>query len=244
MSNTDISVDDFSNQFNRSLNALLENKKEQDDLDNSIRMIKDTIAKKQSEIQDERHNIDAISRLDSEREELLADISIGDKDQQDLKIFDEKYTTTVNSIVQNVSLLKSNNEQALQAIAGLNRKLKDLESKLAALETDQKNLQIEYCKADASLTYFEYLDFAEKIKIAYMRLSTLNKLIKGNGGADYFPYSTEFNIPSLRISGFDDRRHPIFNDIITSSFALGVTGEIDNFYKSLSAEFTEKGIFY
>lgn len=244
MSNTGVSKDSFSNQLNLSLSALLKNKKEKDDLSNSISMIKDTIAKKQSEIQDERRNNDAISRLDSEREELLADISIGNKDQQDLQIFDEKYTSTVNSLEQSASLLKSNNKQASQAIAGLNRKLKDLESKLTLLETDQKQLQIEYFKADASLTYFEYLDFAEKIKIAYLRLSALNNLITGNGGTGFFPYSPEFNIPSLRLSGFYDRRHPIYNDIITSSFALGVTGEINYFYKSLSIELAEKGILY
>lgn len=244
MSNSDVSIDNFSEQRDLSLNALLKNKKEKDDLNLSIELIKDTITRKQSEIQDERPNNDAISRLDAEREGLLADISIGDMNQQDLKIFDEKYTSIVNSIEQNASSLKSNNKQLLQAIAGLNRKLTDHLIKLAALDTDRKSLLIEYLKADASLTYFQYLDFAEKIKLAYIRLRWLNQGIKGLGGPDYFPYATEFNIPALRISGFDDRRHSHWKDIITSSFALDVTGEIKDFYKSLDAEFKEKGVYY
>lgn len=242
MSNSEVSKDSFTNQLNLSLSALRENQKAQEDLKNSIRIIIDAIAKKQSEIQDERHNNDAIFRLDSEREELLADISIGDKDQQDLKVFDEKYTNTVNSIEQNATLVKSNNKQISQAIAGLNRKLKELESKLAVFEADHRSFQVEYLKADANLTYFEYLNFAEKLKIVYVRLSWLNNRIKGSGGPDYFPYSTDFNIPSLRLSAFDECRHKVFKDIITSHFALGVTGEMNNFYKTLETEFKEKGI--
>lgn len=242
MKKIDVAQDSYSHQLDVSLTALLKHKEAISEINNQITTINVIIATKQTEVQNNLNSIQSTSQLASERENLLADISLGVKTEGDLASFDQASEVAIKSINQASLEVKSKNYDIQQAIAGLEKKLDNLKSRLHVLQMEVSQLLRNYLMADANNTCNEYVNLAEKIKIAYMRLSGLNQLIKGLGGPEYFPYSTDFNLPSLRLSACDEGQHKVFKDIITSAFALNQTGEIYDFYKSLEVEFKEKGI--
>ena len=149
---------------------------------------------------------DALARLQTQHQDLLADIATGAQ-------LDEERTALEAQIagVQQV-LQKLQSETAVeQTLAGLQRKLEQAQAELAQIQEKNHGLLRQLVKAEAEILGHEYATIAQALYDRWMRVRTLSELWLRYGG--HLPLSGRFEmqIPTMQLDAVKRFKHDFHN---------------------------------
>jgi len=135
-----------------------------------------------------------IGDLRVEREDILADIAMGNDKAMELQKLDARLAEQV------ASLAKKGSQAAVgETIAGLERKRVAMDAKLQDLQAQHGRFQRALVKEQAETLGAEYAELALRLAGLYGRLTALNHIWVGLNGISYKPHGASLNIPALSL---------------------------------------------
>ena len=205
------------------LSALLEHQKEIEKQKLEVTSLTRIIADKRDEFAATKVAIPDIGHLLREREDILASIAIGNKNDTDLVQFDKqsedqkalwhKAKTEAQRVTDGID----------QALSGLTRKLDTATSLLATLNARNVELNKEFIMSEANLAGLQYIEAAKVVKELYLKLKVLGVLAQKHGHrATFHPVNPEFSLPTFNLPVFDNAFHKNWPGLITSEFLTDV----------------------
>jgi hypothetical protein len=189
---------------NASLQAVLENKKAIVKVEGTIAMLEQAINTQEFVIAKATATVKVPESLDQMREDLLAEIAVGNATSDELTELDGEIARQ-NAIHGETS---ANAEQVIaparQAVAGLRRKLGQAEVELKNLTGERRSLRQALYWDEAQKAGAEYVRVANELHALLGRLIGFNELIEGN---NVLGISLErYSIPTMQLKAFEDER--------------------------------------
>ncbi|WP_291519351.1 hypothetical protein [Acidovorax sp.] len=123
-----------------------------------------------------RSRAERVAALETQREDLLADIATGQDKAAELNALDERLAQEKKDIAK-----KGSQAAIEQTVAGLNRKLERAQSELAALQQKRPALMRALLRAQAEALGPEYVAAAFALKALHHRLRGLNSMLSDLG---------------------------------------------------------------
>lgn len=170
----------------------------------AIEQLKEAMAVHQAKNEQLRSEAEKIDGLYVQREDLLADIAVGQGQADDLHAVDER----LQKIEKEFST-QGGWPDVEQTVAGLARKLEREELDLEGLEKRGHQLMRIFLRARAELIGAEYLAAAQQLNKLYGSLMSMRLLLLNHG---HFPISLtqEFRIPAFLLDSLEP--HALRND--------------------------------
>lgn len=159
--------------------------------------LKSLIAEQQAIV--EKNKGLSISGLYQDRQDLLAESVMGKDVAKEIKRLDGEIEAKEKELAQ----AEKKRNDAEYAIAGLNRKLADAETKLRSLEEEGKQILLHFLKGEAELVGDEYAQTVNELIRFYNRLLALDTLImsysEDPGFSIKLPSSLRIQIPAFNL---------------------------------------------
>jgi len=157
------------------LRAVLQHQQAMADVQSNIERLRQAIAEQQGKAEQLRVQVAEVTDLQTQREDLLADIATGQDKAAELKTLDARLTR------KKVDLQEQGTQAAIdQTVAGLTRKLEHTEGQLADLQKEHPNLLRLLLHAHAEELGEVYVATARQLSGIYDRLASLSKLLEGH----------------------------------------------------------------
>jgi cell division protein FtsL len=163
-----------------------------------IASLNSAIAAQRKLIADAQATIPAIPARSAERENLIADIALGQATAEDLKTLDAQIAKEQRAYDDAKKKVAADINTGEAAIAGLERKLQDAQADLDTLNDASTAIMQQYVRGEAETVAQDYVDAALRLKDAYLRLRGLNAVLSGYGGRSFIGIGAD----RLYISGF------------------------------------------
>lgn len=154
--------------------------------------------------------ISPIDRQDS-RQDIMADIALGNATASDLKALDDKIADERKAIQEaqkKAAPLLEKAQLARSALPGLERKLSVAQAQLQAIESKSKEVEHRFFLGEAENVAVQFVNHALHLKELYIRLAGLNSIISGLGGNEIMHWHKKLHIPVFLLPQFDGMENP------------------------------------
>jgi hypothetical protein len=209
---TQVELTDFEKELNidlhevseKHLNAFMQTfeqaKEDINKIHNAIEKQKALIAKASPEKRD-------MSSLNTQREQCLADIALGNASEEDLLKIDEEISQQKETIRKEAEEAIKVINPAQATIAGLKQKLTAAEEHLTRLKTEGRALLIAFFESEAEKEGKQYIRDAVKLSRSFKRMVAINGLIErysvdGSQKSILFDTWDEILLPGFRLGSF------------------------------------------
>lgn len=164
-------------EVSADIDVLLTHKEEIGQKRQELSEYQNRITEQQGIIEKAREHTDAVAPLISQREELLADIALGEDRAADLSALDKQITATEKAQEKTLAEKKQAIKQAEQTIAGLERRMQAIQSDIYRLENLEPVLLDLFVMGAAEQAAAEFLTLAEGITDKFTELLALDRWI-------------------------------------------------------------------
>lgn len=143
-----------------------------------------------------RSRAERVAALETQREDLLADIATGQDKAAELNALDERLAQEKKDIAK-----KGSQAAISQTVAGLTRKLERAQGELAALQGQRPALMRALLRAQAEALGGEYVDAAFALKAAFQRLTALSSMLRelGSVPAIFMGADASLEVPAANL---------------------------------------------
>lgn len=143
------------------------------------------------------------------RQNLMADIALGNATEADLKTLDDEIAKEQKAIQEATKKAAPKVEKAQAALAGLGRKLAAVQAELQALETKSSEVSHRFFVSEAEKVGAQFVNHALRMKELYTRLVGLDSIIKGHDGEGIMVHGPrKLYIPVFRLPQFEGLENP------------------------------------
>jgi len=195
-----------NNQENPLLLAeqVLAHKKLIDAAKSAIASIQSAIIKRQESITQARASIPATPDRRQERNDIMADIALGNAKTTELRAIDERIaneTDVTQAAKEKVAQVISDTQATLD---GLFNKLAIAQASLEEIESKTDDVALRYFMGVAEISAAQYVNHALAVKALYIKLSGLRFSIQKHGGKDVKAQgANNIQIPKFNLPQFD-----------------------------------------
>lgn len=154
------------------LQAVLQNQQALAAAQATIDQLHQAIAAQSKTAEQLRARAERVAALETQREDLLADIATGQNKATELNALDERLEQEKKDIAK-----KGSQAAISQTVAGLTRKLERAQGELAALQGQRPALMRALLRAQAEALGSEYVAAAFALKAVFQRLTALSSLL-------------------------------------------------------------------
>lgn len=193
----------------------------------SVEQLSQAIDAQRKKIEALRHEAAEIDALVLQREDLLADIAIGQDKSAELQKMDEL-------LAQRKKAFADQSMQDMeQTMAGLTRKLEVTRAELKKLQDKRSPLLCAMLLAQANELGAEYVIAAKRLVGLHERITATLQLYVANGGHAYIGRSLALDIPVFQVDSvlshalFIQKNHIAFGVKNHSDFLAGIRNEVD-----------------
>jgi hypothetical protein len=226
----------------QALDAVLEHQKAVSQISSSIFAIDTLITARRNDISQANAAIPDISHLARERENILADIAIGQKTDEDLAEFDQRSEAEKEEYRTAKTRAQRVIHDSEQAISGLNRKVSEAIEKRADLQSKEKALIKALLLEEAEVACASYVEAAQVVKEQYVKLVALDSLLQHNGGPSIYQHRTDISLPSFNLKQCDDVRHKNWTNILFATFLMNASDGFQQATQSMLEEIRSAGV--
>lgn len=168
--------------------GLLEHRNRITQAENEIEAVRNAIEAQHRIIQEaEEAKVHPVNRA-IRRQDLMADITLGNATEADMKELDEeiaKEQKAIQEAQKKSEPLMKQAQAALNTLPGLERKLSYALEKLESIQSITNEVEQRFYLGEAENLAAEFIDHATQIKALYMRLAGVNNIITSLGGNDF-----------------------------------------------------------
>ncbi|OIR16796.1 hypothetical protein GALL_26160 [mine drainage metagenome] len=191
------------------LDIVLEHQQRITDTRQAIDTLSHAIKAQDEEIKKATASVPHFFDRTSQRENLMAEIALGEASEKDLLKLDERIAKDKAAFEDAKNAVTPALEKAKAIRSGLERKLKEAEGVLQQLESNSRKIVQSFLIRESEMTALEYIAHAQAIKMNNLRLRALDKLIVAQGGRSIGSYSNDrLYIPVFSLPQFDGLAAP------------------------------------
>lgn len=167
-----------------------------------VKRLEDAIAAQRQIIDAAKASVQQIPDRSSERAAMLADIAIGDAKPADLDKIDRQTAAEQQAHEASQAQAAPVIQQATQTIAGLEAKIADLTSKLAALEAEDPLILEQYLMSQINALGEQFARDALALKEAFIQLCGLEELLHSATASKHqiMPFNLTLPLPRLAVA--------------------------------------------
>lgn len=188
----------------------------------------------------------ALPRLDSmtkAREDLLAAVAMGEAKAGDIKKFDDERAVERAAYESARESFLRFEDEVMQMISGLQRKLDEIEARLAEQQAARDGLLRAMFSESAEQAAAEYLEAARKVDQLYVRLLGLDRLSAQKGvGIGIVRFNQELSIPSFALPGIGGNRETPGLGALFDSWGVTYGTVVADTAGEVAREFIDAGV--
>ncbi|WP_022946972.1 hypothetical protein [Methylohalobius crimeensis] len=152
-------------------------------------------------VENSQAEVPALDGLYQKREDLLADLAIGQASKADMETLEAEISEAEKNrdkAIQRAKRGEVKANQARQTIAGLERKIEPLRQELAEIEDKGPEVLRQLVRGEAEVLGKEYAELATALKNHFVRLVGLSMLLKSLGGKEFLT-TVELALPGFAL---------------------------------------------
>ena len=227
-----------------NIDELIGHQKMIDSMAIDVKNLEKLISDKRQEIQQALQGVPSISHISRGREDILALVAIGKAGKADIDAFDKDATGIRNEhsiALKAASLIEEDN---LQAIAGLERKLTEAKSKLDAISGKSKALLKTILLRQAESIATQYVAAAEDMRSHYLSILALNGLLISNNLAanGIVGLAQPLTVPSFNLAACRAIEHHNYHGVIYNDTLAYISGDVESINTQILDEIRKAGV--
>ena len=160
----------------------------------NVDAIKKAIAFHQSKVDDSSLE-GTLQKISSRREDVLADMALGQGSSEELKSLDAE----IENVSRRNSQIFKDKESSKAALSGLNRKLQEANDALANLRSEDPALKLQYVRKHAEDVCVGYMEAVATLRERYLEMVALDEIVKNQNLASHLigSYFPDISIPTF-----------------------------------------------